>query len=163
MVRTTQETDASGGAPADTTEKAATTKGRVEAVLRSPSSRITKKKTKKSKNAIAAEKTAADGKPRRAHRWRPGTKALREIRQYQKSTKPLLSKAPFRRLVREIAGDYKHDLRWTRGALECLQEAGEKFLVDNFEQAHDLALHSGRVTLMKRDMRLAGRMKDLSM
>jgi histone H3 len=36
-----------------------------------------------------------------------GTVALREIRRYQKSTELLLRKAPFARLVREIACDFK--------------------------------------------------------
>ena len=36
-----------------------------------------------------------------------GTVALREICRYQKSTELLLRKAPFARLVREIACDFK--------------------------------------------------------
>ena len=36
-----------------------------------------------------------------------GTVALREIRRFQKSTDLLLRKAPFARLVREIAMDFK--------------------------------------------------------
>ncbi|PWW80434.1 hypothetical protein C7212DRAFT_172474 [Tuber magnatum] len=32
-------------------------------------------------------------------RWKPGTRALREIRQYQKSTDLLIRKLPFARLV----------------------------------------------------------------
>merc|ERR1712098_313835 len=45
------------------------------------------------------------------HRYRPGTVALREIRRYQKSTELLIRKLPFQRLVREIAQDFKTDLR----------------------------------------------------
>lgn len=40
---------------------------------------------------------------KKAHRFRPGTVALREIRRYQKSFDLLLPKAPFMRLVREVA------------------------------------------------------------
>src|SRR6185437_3670790 len=40
---------------------------------------------------------------KKAHRYRPGTVALREIRRYQKSTDLLIRKLPFQRLVREIA------------------------------------------------------------
>ena len=43
--------------------------------------------------------------------YRPGTVALREIRRYQKSTELLIRKAPFLRLVREVAQDFKGDLR----------------------------------------------------
>lgn len=38
--------------------------------------------------------------PRKPRRYRPGMKALKEIRQYQKSTDLLLRKLPFSRLVR---------------------------------------------------------------
>ena len=38
--------------------------------------------------------------------------ALREIRKYQKSTELLIRKLPFQRLVREIAQDFKTDLRF---------------------------------------------------
>lgn len=37
---------------------------------------------------------------RRRHRYRPGTRAMQEIRKYQKSTDLLLRKLPFARLVR---------------------------------------------------------------
>lgn len=61
----------------------------------------------------AARKTApADTGIKKPHRFRPGTVALREIRKYQKSTELLIRKLPFQRLVREIASDYKSDLRF---------------------------------------------------
>ena len=41
------------------------------------------------------------------HRYQPGTVALKEIRRYQKSTELLIWKAPFSRLVREIAQEFK--------------------------------------------------------
>ncbi len=50
------------------------------------------------------------GVVKKSHRYRPGTVALCKIRKYQKSTKLLIRKAPFQRLVREIAIDIKLDL-----------------------------------------------------
>ena len=41
----------------------------------------------------------ATGRVKKPHGYRPGTVALREIRQYQKSTKLLIRKLPFARLV----------------------------------------------------------------
>lgn len=38
--------------------------------------------------------------PKKKHRFRPGTVALREIRHYQKSTDLLIAKLPFSRVVR---------------------------------------------------------------
>merc|ERR1711933_75118 len=61
----------------------------------------------------AARKSApAIGGGKKPHRYRPGTVALREIRKYQKSTELLIRKLPFQRLVREIAQDFKTDLRF---------------------------------------------------
>ncbi|KAE8812767.1 histone H3.2-like [Hordeum vulgare] len=61
----------------------------------------------------AARKSApATGGVKKPHRFRPGTVALREIRKYQKSTELLIRKLPFQRLVREIAQDFKTDLRF---------------------------------------------------
>ena len=54
-----------------------------------------------------------------------GTVALREIRKYQKSTELLIRKLPFQRLVREIAQDFKTDLRFQSTAVLALQEAAE--------------------------------------
>ena len=54
----------------------------------------------------ARKSTPSTGGTKKKMRFRPGTVALREIRRYQKSTDLLLKKAPFQRLVRELAQDY---------------------------------------------------------
>ena len=66
---------------------------------------------------------------KKPHRYRPGTVALREIRRYQKSTELLIRKLPFQRLVREIAQEFKTDLRFQGSAVLALQEAAEAYLV----------------------------------
>ncbi len=66
----------------------------------------------------AARKSAPGfGGIKKQHRFNPGTVALREIRRYQKSTELLIRASAFHRLVREIAQDYKTDLRFERAAL----------------------------------------------
>ena len=60
-------------------------------------------------------------KQRKKRRLRPGTKALREIRRYQKSHELLLRKLPFQRVVREIAQDFHLNLKFTAAAIECIQ------------------------------------------
>ena len=68
----------------------------------------------------AARKSApATGGVKKPHRYRPGTVALREIRRYQKSTELLVRKLPFQRLVREIAQDFKTDLRFQGSAVRA--------------------------------------------
>jgi hypothetical protein len=42
-------------------------------------------------------------KPRKPFRYKPGTRALKEIRKFQKSTDLLIPKHPFARLVRGVA------------------------------------------------------------
>ena len=82
----------------------------------------------------AARKSApATGGVKKPHRYRPGTVALREIRRYQKSTELLIRKLPFQRLVREIAQDFKTDLRFQSSAVMALQEASEAYLVRYLE------------------------------
>ncbi|XP_036309028.1 uncharacterized protein LOC118727359 [Pipistrellus kuhlii] len=95
----------------------------------------------------AARKSApATGGVKKPHRYRPGTVALREIRRYQKSTELLIRKLPFQRLVREIAQDFKTDLRFQSSAVMALQEACEAYLVGLFEDTNLCAIHamSGR-------------------
>lgn len=137
---------------------------------------------KKSKTATARKSTggrppppprkgaagpSAAGTPRKPHRFRPGTVALREIRKYQKSTDLLLRKLPFSRIVREITMEMTTDtnfrdsanLRWQSSALLALQEATEAYLVHLFEDANLCAIHAKRVTIMTRDIQLARRIR----
>ncbi|CBJ48887.1 conserved unknown protein [Ectocarpus siliculosus] len=89
----------------------------------------------------------------------PGTVALREIRRYQKSTELLIRKLPFQRLVREIAQDFKSDLRFQGSAVLALQEAAEAYLVGLFEDTNLCAIHAKRVTIMPKDIQLARRIR----
>jgi histone H3/H4 len=95
---------------------------------------------------------------------------------YQQSTELLLRKGPFARLVREIAEEIKHDLRFSKTSLEalqvglprprppsqpspdegftCRQEAAEAHLVTFFELSNEAAIHAKRTTVMKPDFRL---------
>ena len=108
----------------------------------------------------AARKTAGPAPGvKKPHRFRPGTVALREIRKYQKSTELLIRKLPFQRLVREIAQEYKTDLRFQSSAVAALQEACEAYLVGLFEDTNLCAIHARRVTIMPRDMQLARRIR----
>ncbi|XP_032949807.1 histone H3.1-like [Rhinolophus ferrumequinum] len=108
----------------------------------------------------AARKSApATGGVKKPHRYRPGTVALREIRRYQKSTELLIRKLPFQRLVREIAQDFKTDLRFQSSAVMALQEACEAYLVGLFEDTNLCAIHAKRVTIMPKDIQLARRIR----
>ena len=108
----------------------------------------------------AARKSApATGGVKKPHRYRPGTVALREIRRYQKSTDLLIRKLPFSRLIKEIAQDFKGDLRFQSATLLALQEATEAYLTHLFEDVNLCAIHSKRVTIMPKDIQLSRRIR----
>ncbi|XP_041502117.1 histone H3.3A-like [Microtus oregoni] len=80
-------------------------------------------------NLKSAPSTGGVKKP---HRYRPGT-----------------------RLVREIAQDFKTDLRFQSAAIGALQEASEIYLVGLFEDTKLCVIHVKRVTIMPKDIQLA--------
>ncbi|XP_035725914.1 histone H3-like [Vespa mandarinia] len=96
---------------------------------------------------------------KKSHRYRPGTVALREIRRYQKSTELLIRKLPFQRLVREIAQDFKTDLRFQSSAIIAFQETSEAYLVELFEDTNLCTIHAKRVTIMPTNIQLARRIR----
>ena len=107
----------------------------------------------------ARKSRPANDTVKKPHRYRPGTVALREIRRFQKSSELLLRKMPFQRLVREIAGDFKTDLRFQSAAILALQEAAESYLVSLFEDTNLCAIHAKRVTIMPKGMQLARKIR----
>lgn len=115
--------------------------------------------TSQSQKAMKPKSTTqsqAEGKKRR---FKAGTVALREIKHYQKSTDLLLPRAPFQRLVREITGAIDGDLRFASQALIAMQEAAEAYLTGVFEDAQLCAIHAKRVTVQKKDLDLARRIR----
>lgn len=85
---------------------------------------------------------------KKPHRFRPGTVALREIRRYQKSTDLLIRLAPFKRLVLEVAQNFKTDLRFQSMAITALQEASEAYLVGLLSDSQLCSIHSKRATVV---------------
>ena len=82
------------------------------------------------------------GRQVKPHRYRAGTVALQDIGHFQKTSALLIRKLPFQRLVREIAQDFKTDLRFQSAAILCLQEAAEAYLVRLFDDANLCAIHA---------------------
>ena len=62
-------------------------------------------------------------------------------------------------MVREIASDYKSDLRFQSSAVAAIQEAAEAYMVGLFEDTNLCAIHAGRVTIMPKDIQLARRIR----
>uniref|UniRef100_A0A8C5PHG3 Core Histone H2A/H2B/H3 domain-containing protein n=1 Tax=Leptobrachium leishanense TaxID=445787 RepID=A0A8C5PHG3_9ANUR len=115
-----------------------------------------------SRRATVHDRRQDGARPKR--RYRPGTRALMEIRKYQKSTELLIRRAPFQRLVREICMEYTRGFSfcWQSMALLALQEAAEAFLVRLFEDSYLCTLHAKRVTLYVKDIQLARRIRGIT-
>ena len=118
------------------------------------------------KMAKKGSQKAPKGGVKKRYRYRPGTVALKQIRQYQKSTELLIRKLPFQRLVREIASDSEviksplcGKVRFQSAAIMALQEAIEAYLVGLFEDSNLCAIHTRRVTIMPKDIQLARRIR----
>ncbi|KAG1688605.1 hypothetical protein DVH05_003531 [Phytophthora capsici] len=95
-------------------------------------------------------------------RMNRGEAALREIRLLQRSTKLLLRKLPFARVVREIQTEFTGmGYRWQAEALLALQESAEMYLVRIFEDANLCAIHGKRVTLQVKDIQLSLRIRGI--
>jgi histone H3/H4 len=115
--------------------------------------------------SIAGKKFMPNIVPKKKHRYRPGTVALREIRKYQKSTELLMRFAPFQRLVRDIIVDAMNmsaapnGARLQHSAAVALQEAAEAYLVHLFEDSLICAIHAKRVTIFVKDMQAARRLR----
>ena len=87
----------------------------------------------------------------------------------------LLPKLPFERIVREIAQDYKTDIKFQSAALQALQEAAEAYLTGIFKDAnlssictspkklnpYLLLSDQNRVTVLPEDIHMAVRLREL--
>ena len=101
-------------------------------------------------------------KTNKKNKNRPGTVALRNIRFYQKQSNCLhIPAAAFKRLVKEIAQDYKNipDARFSKEALTLLQYATERYLSSLLGDANLHAIHAGRTTLQNKDISLTRRIR----
>lgn len=110
-----------------------------------------RKMKKVSQKDIDSQATAQ----RKRYRARPGTKAIRMIKAYQKSGSLLIPRAPFRRLVREMAGKEHPQIRFTKRSIPALQEATEQYLVELFHNAQIVTTNSDRFTVMPKDISVA--------
>ena len=132
---------------------------------------LAEKREEKRKKAAArmmkkAGQQAPKGGVRKRYRYRPGTVALKQIRQYQKSTELLIRKLPFQRLVREIASDSEvirsplcGKVRFQSAAIMAYKKLQKLISLGLFEDSNLCAIHARRVTIMPKDIQLARRIR----
>jgi len=117
---------------------------------------------RKSNTKRLTQSVAEDSTLKKARHYRPGTKALREIRKYQRGTDLLLNRAPFQRVVREVLSGLTPEVfRFQSSALECLQTAAEAFVIQVFEDSVLAMIHAKRITLMVRDIQFIRRLRGI--
>ena len=88
-------------------------------------------------------------------------KPLQRIKNKKNFEEFSIRKLPFQRLVKDIVDNYSYRVpfRFTPHALQALQVASEDYLVALFEDSYLCALHAKRVTLMRKDMNLARKIR----
>lgn len=97
---------------------------------------------------------------KKKYKFKPRTVALREIRKYQKSTEPIIPKAPFARVVREIIDNVSDNVtRVEAVALDALRDATEDLATSLFQDGVLCHVHAKRVTLKPVDLTLAMRLR----
>ena len=101
-----------------------------------------------------AETQVSQRKKATPKRW------LSEVQYYQSTTHLLIPKAPFRRLVREIAQDYNTDLEFTSESFDALQTASEDYLTTRFYEAQLVAIHASRQTVQPNDIQMVRHIHD---
>ncbi|GBG62264.1 hypothetical protein CBR_g29872 [Chara braunii] len=112
-------------------------------------------KQKKNPQPVPQTGNNADA-PARVHRRRrhPGMATLTEIRKLQRSTDLCIPFRPFLRVVREVVEKDitpNKGLRFEMTVVRALMEAAEAYLVANFENTNEVAIHSKRVTIQEMD------------
>ena len=71
----------------------------------------------------------------------------------------MIRKLPFQRIIKNLAGEVRADVRFQSQAVLALQEATEAYLVGLFEDTNLCAIHAKRVTIMSKDLQLAKRIR----
>ena len=90
---------------------------------------------------------------------RPGPRTIRFVFAADLRSRVATLDLQRKRLVREIAQEFKADLRFQASSVLAIQEAAEAYLVGLFEDTNLCAIHAKRVTVMVKDIQLARRLR----
>ena len=74
---------------------------------------------------------------------------------YKATTCLIFQKAPFQRLIREIANSYKRDLAFEQEALQLIQYYAEIYMTNVYTEARYVLMAAKRETLEPRDLQTA--------
>lgn len=110
------------------------------------------KKKKKKLQAFYERNTETAKQLPKPCRFRPGSRALGEIRKYQRSSDVLIPRMPF---YPACAINCAKDQSRCSISRKCCGD----YIVSVFQDSYLLSVHAKRVTVMPRDMRLARRIR----
>eukprot|EP01084_Bolivina_argentea_P295568 508904_1 len=107
------------------------------------------------------KKARISGGVKKAHRYRPGIIALREIRKYQKTGDLLIHTKKFKRSVDCICArlNVNPNIQFESDALEVLQEATESYITDIFTKSTLLTVHRKGKTILPKDIKLVSKLR----
>lgn len=91
---------------------------------------------------------------KRKRKRKDSMKSIKEIKKYQISTKNLIHKSTFKRLVKGILNDLTNNFQIEAKAVDVLQESCEDYIVHMFQDMNDSALHRKCVTVNMDDFKL---------
>ena len=122
----------------------------------SPASQATRKKIRiKVVKSLGVPLGKGTKKMQRSRCYRPGMKALQEIRQFQESTKLLILKMACLRVACEILQRESPTSRIQARAILALHEAAEGYLICLMKDTNLCTIHSKCITILPKDMQLA--------
>ncbi|ELQ74368.1 Histones H3 and H4 [Trachipleistophora hominis] len=84
----------------------------------------------------------------------------KEIKYYRQSITHLVPKACFIRMLKGMVLKMDTPMRFTKDALDMLQDAYESYIVANMETSYLATVHAKRVTLKPIDINLIRKIKD---
>lgn len=113
--------------------------------------------TIKPAKVLATHYFGAIAKAKAHHRNKIGFNVLSDIRYYQKNPGLIIPKLSFQRLVREIGQDFARDLKYSKRAMDAIQQLTEHYIVDLLTKTNIIILHHNQVTINPRDLQAVRR------
>jgi histone H3 len=119
------------------------------------------KKPRKHRKPLFAKKVHKEG-CERPHRFRPGTRALSQIRKLQKYPGTLLPRSVIKDLIACVFAERQSDFRIQRSAVNAIHVLFEANAVQLFQSAQNFALHRNRLGVHQKDFEMAVQYRNLT-
>ncbi len=119
-----------------------------------PAAPVVKHKARKHRKALFPQKVHKDGS-KRPHKFRPGTRALFQIRRLQKYTGTLVPRTVIKALIAMVLSEKECNFRIQRSAVNAIHQLFEANAVEIFKSAQNFANHRNRLGVHQKDFEIA--------